>query len=89
MSGHQSFKVTITASVEHETPHREYVLYELDLKDLAGESSELHSDERMEEILSIIQIGPKEPVQWDQRGNFSGVSSFKVGYSSAFSRKLT
>ena len=90
-SDRQLYKITIIASASHatratpsavpDTQGPEYVLYELDLHDLVRNSSELHSDERIEQVLSIVQTGQQYAGPWDQIENFYGVTAFKVGKS--------
>ena len=99
ISARQSYRVTIIASEDNakrakssahsDTPGPEFVLYELDLQNLVGESSDLCSDERIEQILSIIQTESREPAQGERRGDFYGFTSFKVSDSSTFSRRQT
>ncbi|KAL8823871.1 MAG: hypothetical protein Q9191_005481 [Dirinaria sp. TL-2023a] len=83
----QSYKVTIIASTRHANDAissavpasrgPEYVLYELDLQELVRRSSELHSDERMDQVLSIVQTGQRDLERWGQIENFYGVAAFE------------
>ena len=88
--GHELYLVTITATsngtaspLEPGGFGPEYVLYELKMHDLFFGSAELHSDDGLEHILTLVQIEAKADTQLCRRDKIDGVIILQVGPSSS------
>ena len=53
--------------------------YELNLQDLVDGTPKIHDNDKLEQILCIVQTEPTAPAQYDQIGNSRGVVAFEVG----------
>lgn len=56
----------------------EYVHYDFNLQDLADRSSTLYSDESLDRVLRIVQMGPEADAGIGHVRNFHGVAAFEV-----------